>query len=98
VLSAIEAEAAFDAPLAKKDIQAIWLEIDNRNEGPLAISLISVDEDYFAPAEAAQMSHRVGERRSDEKARFFCEQRIPVIGILHDRPRFRSGFHADTAQ
>lgn len=79
VLSDAEAEAYFDARLAKKDIQAIWLRIDNGTDGALAINFLSIDEDYFAPAEAAHLSRRFGERRSDEKTIFFNQQNVPLI-------------------
>ena len=35
VLSADEAKAVFDKKLYKKGIQPIWMEIENRTEGPM---------------------------------------------------------------
>ena len=79
VLSDAEAQAYFDAPLGKKDIQAIWLEVDNDTANDFAVNFLSVDADYFAPAEAAHMSRRFGERRTDEKAIYFYRQNVPLV-------------------
>jgi len=79
VLSDAEAEQAFDAPLAKNDIQAIWLQVENRSDIDLALNFLAIDEAYFAPAEAAQISNRFGERYSVDKTKFFYQQNIPLF-------------------
>ncbi len=78
ILSAEESEQVFAAPLAKRDIQPIWLEIENGSKQELLLMLLSVDRDYFSPSEAAWKSRRFGERRSDEKMQYFYDQHIPL--------------------
>jgi hypothetical protein len=62
-LSSKEARDAFGVPLKKKGVQPVWLEIENRSDGPMVFIQQSVDPDYFAPAEAARRSHFSGTRR-----------------------------------
>ena len=78
ILSAEEGEQVFAAPLAKSDIQPIWLEIENGSKQELLLMLLSVDRDYFSPSEAAWISRRFGETRSDEKMQYFYDQHIPL--------------------
>ena len=79
VLSDEEAAQAFAAPLAKHDIQAVWLEVDSDVDQELVLNLLSVDPDYYSPVEAAHVATKFGEKRSDEKARFFLQQQIPMF-------------------
>lgn len=79
VLSDDEAEQVFDAPLARKDIQLIWIEIENRGDRAMAVNFLAIDDEYFSPSEAALMARRFGERRSDSKARFFNAQNLPLV-------------------
>jgi hypothetical protein len=79
VLSAEESEQVFAADLAKKDIQPIWLEVENGSKQELLVMLLSIDRDYFSPSEAAWVSRSFGERRSEEKMQYFFDQHIPII-------------------
>lgn len=79
VLSDREAELNFNSPLAKKGIQPIWLEVENRAVEPLVVNFLSIDENYFAPAEAAYMSRRLAERGMPAKSRFFYNQNMPLM-------------------
>jgi hypothetical protein len=53
VLSNDEARAALSIDLASRWIQAIWIEVENRDEHPYWILVPSLDPDYFAPDEVA---------------------------------------------
>ena len=79
VLSAEESDQVFAADLAKRDIQPIWLKIENESNEELLLMLLSIDPDYFSPSEAAWMSRGFGERRSNEKMQYFFEQQIPIL-------------------
>jgi hypothetical protein len=78
VLSDQESAQIFASKVAKRDIQAVWIEIDNKGEGELMLMLPSVDPDYFSPSEAAWRSRRLWERRSWEKMKYFTKQHIPL--------------------
>jgi hypothetical protein len=58
ILSAAEAETAFDADLAAAGMQAIWLEVQNDEDSSYVLLSRSLDERYFTPAEAAMRLHR----------------------------------------
>lgn len=62
-LSAKESKQAFGVALAKKGMQPVWLEIENRSAAPMIFLQQSVDPAYFSPAEAAHRSHYSGTTR-----------------------------------
>lgn len=78
VLSAEESREVFGAKLGENRIQPIWLEIENREEQGYVVMLLSIDPDYFSPAEAAWISRGFGERGTDLKVQHFFSQSIPV--------------------
>jgi hypothetical protein len=53
VLSPAESLASFGVPLAKKNVQPVWLEIVNEEATELFLMLLSVDREYFTPSEVA---------------------------------------------
>ena len=53
ILSGDESEALFGIPTRDRDVQAIWLEVTNRDEDQGRIALSSIDPKYFPPAEVA---------------------------------------------
>ena len=79
VLGDEESEQTFAARLAKKDVQPIWIQVENRSDEELAVNYLAIDSDYFAPAEVASRTRRFRERRSEEKIQFFYEQQIPLF-------------------
>ena len=79
ILGAKEADAAFATRLTKKRIQPVWLEIENGTDDDLLLMYLAIDPNYFAPSEAAWVSRRWFERRSDDKMRFFGEKHMPLI-------------------
>lgn len=79
VLSAEESEQVFAAPMWKNAIQPIWLEVENQEDHKYVLMLLSIDPNYFSPAEAAWKTRSMGERGFDEKTQYFLKQHIPVI-------------------
>ena len=57
VLSTEESRQVFGVPLAKKGVQAVWLEIENEGENPAWFIPLSLDPEYFSPREVAFMHH-----------------------------------------
>lgn len=84
VLSPEETVAAIAYPLAEKNIQPIWIEIENRENSELYLMLLSIDPNYFSPSEVAWNFRRYkeqGETRSQpyaQTADYFLDRHIPV--------------------
>jgi hypothetical protein len=79
-LSAAESHAAFGLPLAKRDIQPIWVEIDNRAEEAFYFLPISVDPDYFSPFELAWIYRPSGsESALRDAATHFDRFDLPIL-------------------
>ena len=57
VLSDKEAKKFFGAPLSKKGIQPLWLEINNRSNSTYFFIPRDMDPNYYSPEEAAYMAH-----------------------------------------
>jgi len=79
VLSETESEQVFRTSLSSKEIQPIWVEIDNQSPQELVLMLLGIDPDYFAPSEAAWLSRGFGERALAAKMRYFYEQHVPLL-------------------
>ena len=85
ILSGAESDAVFATRLTKKNIQPIWLEIDNGDDDEMLLMILSIDPNYFAPSEAAWISRRFAERRSDDKMRYFSDQHFPFLIPPHTK-------------
>ena len=57
-LSPGEAEAAFGVPLAKKGIQPVWVEVENKDDTAYWLMHIGIDPNFFTPTEAADAFNR----------------------------------------
>jgi len=79
VLSPLESEKTFGLPLSRKDVQPVWLEIDNREDRELYLMVLSLDPDYFAPSEVAWQFRSYGSESLDEKADRLLDMHIPVV-------------------
>jgi hypothetical protein len=66
VPSVEETTALFGAPLYKRGIQPVWLEIENKSSERVRFSPVGLDRDYFSPLEVAYM-HRKGLSKSARK-------------------------------
>jgi len=58
VLTNEESHAIFGVNLALRQIQAVWIEIENNDEHPYWLISSSLDPEYFSPEEVAYSSHR----------------------------------------
>ena len=58
VVSDEEARQIFGIDLARKNIQAVWLEIENNADHPLILLPTSIDPNYFAPLEVTFVYHK----------------------------------------
>ncbi len=57
VLGSRESDRFFGVPLARRGIQAVWLEIDNHTTGPVYFNRVRLDPNYYPPREAAIVNH-----------------------------------------
>ena len=78
ILSEDEARHYFSTPLPRKEIQPVWIRINNQRNEPLVLNPLAVDKDYFSPSEAAWKSRSWGERKTDAKLKYFYDQHIPL--------------------
>jgi hypothetical protein len=54
-----EAQEIFGIDLARKNIQAVWIEVENNTDRPVLLLPTAIDPDYFAPLEVAFAYHKV---------------------------------------
>lgn len=57
VLSDKETKKAFGVNLAKKGMQPVWLDIENKNTAPAVLITRSIDPNYYSAEEAAYLAH-----------------------------------------
>ena len=93
VPSAEESIKLFGVHLYKKEIQPIWLEIENNDEEPVWFLPVGLDPDYFTPLEASYVNHFVysmySKRANKAIDRYFFER---GKGIYISPGDVRSGF------
>jgi hypothetical protein len=86
-----EADALFDSKLHKKEIQPVWIEIENLSDEPAWFFHHSVDPDYFPPCEVAWRSRRTGAEKTnraidayvyDQSAPLFAPARTTISGFV----------------
>ena len=58
VVGSGEAREIFGIDLFQKNIQAVWLEIENNTDRPLILLPTALDPEYFAPLEVAYAYHK----------------------------------------
>jgi hypothetical protein len=57
VLTATESHRLFGVDLARRGIQPVFVQIENRSPEPLRLQLVGIDPRYFTPLEAAAAVH-----------------------------------------
>ena len=78
VPSADESAVVFGVKIAKKKIQPVWLEIDNRSDSELLFMPILIDDDYYAPLEVSyKFRNRWSKTKSREKDDYFARMQMP---------------------
>ena len=78
-LSAEESLDTFSFPLAQKNVQPVWIQIENKENSEFVLMLLSIDPDYFAPSEIAWMFRGEGDPGFDKKMDLFLGQHAPII-------------------
>ena len=58
VLGDEEAQQIFGIDLARKKIQAVWVEVENNTDRPIILLPIAIDPEYFAPLEVSFVYHK----------------------------------------
>ena len=53
VLGSRESERFFGAPLARRGIQPVWIEVNNQTRGPIFFDHVRLDPNYYSAREAA---------------------------------------------
>jgi hypothetical protein len=81
VLGRDESKQAFGVDLAKKQIQPVWLEIENASDRPYGLLLTATDPNYFSAHEAAYGSHFTLRPFTNEKIdeHFYTHELEPSI-------------------
>jgi hypothetical protein len=82
-LSPAESAASFGVPLAKENIQPVWLEIENGEDTDLFLSLLSVDPEYLAPSEVAWSFKGTGGREFEDWIDTFVDRHVPLVAPPH---------------
>ena len=74
VLSREEAREAFGVNLEKRNIQPVWLEIENRTDKNFWFMMTGLDPNYFSPHEAAYMNRiRFGGKANEQMNAYFSD-------------------------
>jgi hypothetical protein len=74
VLSREEAQQAFGVNLEKRNIQPVWLEIENRTDKNFWFMMTGLDPNYFSAHEAAYMNHfRFGGKANEQMNNYFSD-------------------------
>jgi hypothetical protein len=91
VPSAEETKKLFGAPLYKRGIQPVWLEIENTREGIVSFLPVGLDPTYYSPMEAANsnLSPEAADRLDSLVDEFFFKQ---GMGMTIQPGGTRSGF------
>jgi hypothetical protein len=95
VLSPEEGEKVFGVDVAGRDVQPVWIEIENKGEDPYWLFQSRMDPDYYSPAEVAYMNRFRWSPSKNERMRDHFESLdFPVIiippgkafsGFIHTR-------------
>lgn len=80
VLSADESEQAFNASLADKGIQPVWLRIENPTENRYLLLENKLDSEYYSPHEASWKNHYFASGEANrEMDQYYLDQHIPLV-------------------
>jgi hypothetical protein len=75
VLTAQECIAKFGVNLYRRDIQPVWLEIENKDDDPLWFLALGLDPTYFTPLESAYLGRfAIRTAYHDEMDRYFYQR------------------------
>lgn len=84
VPSAEETEAIFGSRLYRKNVQPVWVQVENRGDSSLFLTPMGLDSSYYSPRESAHRS-RVGNsaplRSQEFETKGFAQFRVPPNSI-----------------
>jgi hypothetical protein len=83
VLSPAESAASFGVPLAGKNIQPVWLEIENGEDTDLFLSPLGVDPDYLAPSEVAWSFKGKNGLKFEDWIDTFVDRHVALVAPPH---------------
>jgi hypothetical protein len=87
-----ESKKVFGVDVASRDVQPVWVEIENKSENPYWIFPSRLDPDYYSPAEVAYMKRfRFSPSKNNKLRAHFEEMDFPrlippsetVSGFIH---------------
>ena len=81
VPSAKETRKLFGAPLYQRNVQPVWLEIENKGTVSVRFLPVGVDPLYYTPIEAAHVSQEGEQGGSTERARRFYSEGMGVVAV-----------------
>ncbi len=96
VLSADESATVYGVPLAKKSIQPVWIEVENREDRAYFLLSPGLDPNFFPASEAAEAVAAGDSRERESRARpalssarlpQSCPARCDDVGVRADEPR-----------
>ncbi|WP_455222280.1 LssY C-terminal domain-containing protein [Kaarinaea lacus] len=82
VLSADESYAVYGVPLAKKNIQPVWIEVENRDTVAYWLMSPGVDPNFFPASEAVEAFTSTSENKADTA----LEQRFEALTFRNPVP------------
>ncbi len=81
VPSAEETKAIFGLDLYKKNVQPVWVQIENKGDSTVYLTPMGLDKAYFTPRETANRSRS---KPTEEKAGHFEERSMKRFAVLPD--------------
>jgi hypothetical protein len=79
-LSPEESKKIFGVDVATRDVQPVWIEIENKSENPYWIYPSRTDPDYYSPAEVAYMKRfRWSPSKNNRMRAHFEQMDFPVL-------------------
>ncbi|WP_455365910.1 LssY C-terminal domain-containing protein [Kaarinaea lacus] len=82
VLSAEESKAVYGVPLAKRSIQPVWIEVENKNDVAYWLLSPGLDPNFFPASEAAEAFTSTSGSKADER----LEQRFEALAFRNPVP------------
>jgi hypothetical protein len=78
-----EARRIFGIDLSQKDIQALWLEIENNSDRALVLLPTAIDPEYYAPLEVAFAYHKAFSSEANKMLDdHLLEKNFPVRSLI----------------
>ena len=79
VPSASESEALFGEALYRRDIQPVWIEIENGRDQAISFLPVGLDPRYYSPLEVANLDATESTPADALVNSFYIDQRMPLV-------------------